>query len=105
MASEALEQIVEPAFGFGQHSAYQTLDVYTSGLAQMYTSKNWKLEPTKPLDIAINYLLWLDLNKSTPNTTIIKEDIGPIRNTYIHHDGGPGRMETVILPPLRKDVW
>lgn len=37
MASEALEQIVEPAFGFGQDNAYQTLDVYTSGLAQMYS--------------------------------------------------------------------
>lgn len=39
MASEALEQRVEPAFGFGQHSAYQTLDIYTSGLAQMYTGQ------------------------------------------------------------------
>ena len=37
MASEALEQMVEPAFGCGQDNAYQTLDVYTSGLAQMYT--------------------------------------------------------------------
>nr|MBI4157217.1 hypothetical protein [Candidatus Woesearchaeota archaeon] len=40
--------------------------------------------------------IYLDLNKSTKNTTILKEDLGlgELFNIYIHHDRGDGRMET-----------
>lgn len=36
----------------------------------------------------------LDLRGSTPNTTILREDLGLLTNIYIHHDRGPGRMIT-----------
>ena len=101
MASQALEQMLSSVPRMGQEDrAYQTLDVYTSGLSQMYTG------PMKPINPVINPILdgglRIDIKKSTPNTTIIKEDIGPIRNTYIHHDRGPGRMETNILYDPKK---
>ncbi len=46
--------------------------------------------------------LTIDLDKSTYNedtrdgTVIIKEQIGPIRNTYIHHRKGEGRETSTI---------
>jgi len=46
--------------------------------------------------------LRIDIDRSTPNTVIIKEDIGQIRNTYIHHDKGPGRVETNINGNVNK---
>ncbi len=40
----------------------------------------------------------IDIGKSTENTFIIKEEIGPINNTYIHHIYGDGRETTKIRP-------
>lgn len=101
MASQVLEQVLSYVPRMGQEDrAYQTLDVYTAGVSHMYTG------PMRPMYPDINPNLdgglRIDLNKSTPNTTILKEDLGPIRNTYVHHDRGPGRMETDILNILKK---
>ena len=50
------------------------------------------LDLFRPVNPILDGGLTIDLGKSTSNTTILKESIGPIRNTYIHHDDGFGRM-------------
>ena len=50
MASQALEQMLELAPTIEQESrAYQTLDVYTSGLSRMYIGPRGIIEPMTPL--------------------------------------------------------
>jgi hypothetical protein len=66
---------------------YQIQPKYESGI----TAYCWDGVPVDKMIIPLDGGLVIDLDRSTPNTTIIKEQIGPVRNTYIHHDRGTGR--------------
>ena len=44
-----------------------------------------------PLNKQLDGGVILDINKSTINTTLLREDFGGSGNLYIHHDRGPGR--------------
>ena len=56
----------------------------------------------KPINPRLDGDLRIDLNKSTLNTAILRENIEPIKNTYIHHNRGPGRVEENIFNKIRK---
>ncbi len=68
----------------------------------------WDGVPVDKTVIPLDGGLVIDLDKSTPNTTIIKERIGPVRNTYIHHDRGPGRETSDVdldyIPPISEII-
>ncbi len=46
-----------------------------------------------PINPYLDGGILLDIDKSTPNTTILREDFGGAGNLYIHHDRGIGRVE------------
>ena len=83
----------------------QTLQMYEVGRSETFemsvyniSNRLYELYTGGSGGIKINTRLYggleLDLNKSTKNTTILKERLDQINNTYIHHDKGPGRMTT-----------
>jgi len=46
--------------------------------------------------IELDGRIYIDLEKSTPNTTIMKEPLNEyLQNVYVHHDRGPGRVDTL----------
>ncbi len=93
MGSQLLEQILEST------ETCQRIDLYIVGATALYTGpiKPFKI---KPIDLYLDGGLRINEN-TTPNTVILREDLDQIANTYIHHDRGPGRMETKILKYLK----
>mgnify|MGYP001569419178 CR=1 FL=1 len=54
--------------------------------------------------------VYIDLVRSTMNTVILKEPIAEgLQNVYVHHDRGPGRVDSLvemydkIIEKIRKD--
>jgi len=116
-----LEQVV------GGYEENVVGEMYTSGL-EMYTgiggpkfdrapsapstfgrevggdSFSSSLPSFKPINPVVDPVLYggleVDFIKSTLKTTIIKDRIGPIVDTYIHHDDGVGRLETKTIRDL-----
>ena len=89
-------------------------NIYTSGL-EMYTGiggpkpprapsapstfgrevggdRGSSLPDFKPIDVkpVLDGGLSIDLGKSRRNTVVLREEIGPITNVYLHHDRGSG---------------
>lgn len=83
MTQELLETVVEQATELSKGTVYRTMDVFAENTKALYAG---------PVNPNLAGGVRIDFNKSTPNTTILKETYGPVQNTYVHHDRGPGRM-------------
>jgi len=101
MGTQSLTQILVNDLGDVDSSKYSmpgslnTTEIYWMGIFDD------DYNPFKKKDLPFGDL---SIGKKTnKNTVIIKEQIGPIRNTYIHHDKGWGRETTDIKwdSPLR----
>jgi len=89
-----------------------TIDSYMPGAVVLYTPPAFKPSSINPpffrpvdyrygpsggssqINPELDGGVRIKLKTTTPNTSILREDIGPIANTYFHHDHGDGRMET-----------
>ncbi len=89
-----LEQLVKPEqekFLSLIETQSTRIDYYETLITALYTGPIWEL-PYKGKKLGN-----LKIRNITSNTITLTEKIGPITNTYIHHERGPGRMTVDTL--------
>ena len=72
----------------------RAIDRYFIGTIVLYSGPG----APKMINPMLDGGLRIDFNKSTDNTTILRERLGygEVENIYIHHDKGLSRMDEVI---------